>query len=127
MPATYDDAQVMLRCGALFQEMNLGATSTWVFSDDFPTDYAGFIAAHPVGSERFGELMRYAGYFETVATLWKHKLFDEDLLLDWMLVPWDRVAGVLVGFREDRDVPRLYENFEALGAAQQRWDANQSD
>lgn len=121
MPATYDDAQVMLRCGALFQDMDLGTTSAWVFSDDFPTDYAGFIAAHPVGSERFRELMRYAGFFETVATLWKHDLFDEDLLLDWMLIPWDRVGGVLVGFREDQGVPRLYENFEALGAAQERW------
>ena len=127
MSATYDDAQVMLRCGALFQEMNLGATSTWVFGEDFPTDYAEFIAAHPSGSERFGELMRYAGFFETVATLWKHELFDEDLLLDWMLVPWDRVGGVLGGFREDQGVPRLYENFEALGAAQRRWDADQSD
>lgn len=127
MPATYDDAQVMLRCGALFQEMNLGATSAWVFSEDFPTDHAEFTAAHPAGSERFGELMRYAGFYETVATLWKHELFDEDLLFDWMLVPWDRVGGVLVGFREDQGVPRLYENFEALGAAQRRWDAEHSD
>ena len=122
MAATYDDAQVMLRCSALFQEANLGPVSAWVFSDDFPTDYADFISTHPMGSERYGDLMRYAGFFETVATLWKHELFDEDLLLDWLLVPWSRVARVLTGIREDRGVPRLYENFEALGAAQERLD-----
>ena len=126
MSATYDDAQVMLRCGALFQEMNLGATSTWVFSEDFPTNYTEFIAAHPAGSERFGELMRYAGFHETVATLWKHKLFDEDLLLDWMLVPWRSVSGVLLGIRETIGVLRMWENFEALGAAQDRWEADRS-
>ena len=120
MAATYDDAQVMLRCSALYQEADLGAVAGWVFSDDFPTDYADFVSAHPSGSERFGDLMRYAGFFETVATLWKHQLFDEDLLFDWILVPWSRVAGVLTGFREDRGVARLYENFEALGAAQDR-------
>ena len=126
MPAMYDDAQVLLRCAELYQAMNLGEISGWVYSDDFPTEYTAFVADYPQGSERYAELMRYAGYYETVATLWKHKLFDEDLLLDWMLVPWRSVSGVLLGIRETIGVLRMWENFEALGAAQDRWEADRS-
>ncbi len=124
MSASFDDAQVLLRCAELFQEMNLGEVSGWVHGEGFPTDYSAFVADHPQGSERYGELMRYAGYYETVATLWKHKLFDEDLLFDWMLVPWKRVSGILLGIRENLGVPRIWENFEALGMAQDRWEAD---
>ncbi len=126
MSASYDDAQILLRCAELFQAMNLGETSGWVHGEDFPDGYAAFVADHPQGSERYGELMRYAGYYETLATLWKHQLFDEDLLFDWMLVPWNRVGVVLLGIRETMDEPRMWENFEALGAAQDRWDGSHS-
>ena len=122
MPATYDDATVMLQLATLYQNMDLTGTSSWIFSDDFPTEYAAFVAANPPGSDRFNEFMRYASYYETLGTLWKHDLFDEDLLFDWALIPWNRVSAILKGYREEREVPRLFENFEAMGSGQERWE-----
>ena len=121
MAASYhDDAQVLLRSAELYQSMGMPPIASWVHSDGFPTTDADFVTAYPPGSDRFSDLTRYARFYETLATLWKHDVFDEGLLLDWLFVPWSRVGDVLVGLRTEWGVPQLWENFEALGAAQDR-------
>jgi len=118
--AKHKDAQVMLRCAELFNSMGLGAVTNWVYGDDFPTEHEAFIAKYPRSSDEYGDFRRYIGYFETLGTLWKHGLFDEDLLFDWLFIPWDRLADIVVGERNFAGVDRLYENFEALGMRQRK-------
>ena len=115
---THQDAQVMLRCAELFNSMDLGKVSSWIFQDDFPVEHAAFLEQYPRTSKKHARFRNYLGYFETLGTLWKHGLFNEDLLLDWMLVPWDRIKDIVIGEREAAGVARLYENFEALGDRQ---------
>ncbi len=115
---TYKDATVMLKCAELFNQQNLGDTTRWIYDPEFPTSHTAFLEKYPRGSERYSELIRYTGYFETLGTLWKNDLFSEDLLLDWLLIPWDRLSDIIIGERENAGVKRLWENFEALGARQ---------
>lgn len=116
--ATFEDAQVMLKCAELFNSMDLGGMTGWIYGDDFPVAHDEFLARYPRSSEEYGDLRRYMGYFETIGTLWKHGLFDEGLLLDWLWIPWDRIKDIVLGEREAAGVARLYENFEALGMRQ---------
>lgn len=114
--ATQDDAHLLLKCAELYIHMDLGSVSSWLWEEDFPTTYAEF--TERVSSEEFDRFRAYVGYFETLGTLWKHQLLNEELLLDWLLIPWDRISGIVLGMREAAGVDRLFENFEALGARQ---------
>jgi hypothetical protein len=55
---------------------------------------------------------------ETVATMVKHNLISEQLILDWIWVAglWERVGDAARRARDVRGNPRLYENFEALAS-----------
>ena len=115
---TYEDANLMLQAAQLFNSSGLGKVGNWIRSDDFPTKYSDFIDENPPGSDGYADVFRYAGYFETLATLWKHGLFSQDLLLDWLFIPWSRLSDIMIGERERVGEKRLWENFEALGEAQ---------
>lgn len=115
---TYEDAQVMLKCAELYNQMDLGRIGRRIFEPDFPTGHKEFLEQNPRGSAGYSDLLQYVGYFETVGTLWKNDLFSEELLLDWLLIPWDRLSDIIIGERDNAGVKRLWENFEALGARQ---------
>lgn len=115
---TYEDGAIVLKSAELFNSLDLNRVYGWVVADDFPKDYEEFIDRCPPGSDGHQDLHRFLGFFETVATLWKHDLFNEKLLLDWLFIPWDRVEAIALGMREARELPQLYENFEKLGRRQ---------
>ena len=117
---TYEDANVLLQVAQLYNSSDLSEIRMWVWSEDFPANYTDFIEQNPPGSDGHHKLVKYASYFETVATLWKHGLFNEDLLLDWLLIPWPQVGDIITGERERIGEKRLWENFEALGKAQEQ-------
>jgi hypothetical protein len=60
-----------------------------------------------------------AAWHETVATLWKRGLVNEELLFDWLWVAgvWERLESILLEMR-GRGAPQLWENFEAMAKAQ---------
>ena len=59
-----------------------------------------------------------AAWYETIGTLWKHGLINEELLFDWLYITgmWERLGPILVAMRES--TPSLWENFEAMAEAQ---------
>ena len=97
----------------------LAEATNWLWSDQFIPDYAEFVNKYPFGSEGTLNAAKVCGYFETLATLWKHDLLNEELLFDWLAVSavWDRIKGYALGVRQAAGNPRLYENFEALAKA----------
>ena len=115
---THMDATVMLKCAELYNQMDLGRVSRWIFEPDFPTGHKAFLEESPRGSDGYSDLMQYVGFFETVGTLWKNDLFNEALLMDWLLIPWARLSDIVMGERENAGVKQLWENFEALGVRQ---------
>ena len=91
----------------------------WLWSDQFVVDYEEFAKKYRFGSEGRDSVAKICGAFETLGTLYKHGLFNEDLLFDWLVVPmvWERIKGYALGVRLEAGNPGIYENFEALAAA----------
>lgn len=107
MPATYDDAQLvvqLLRWGA---DMGLSDAIGVVVSDDFDPERAD------INDSSVRTLLFFG---ETVGTFVKQGVLDRGLVEDlwWVEGMWARVGPAAVRQREKLGEPRLYENFEAL-------------
>ncbi len=109
MPATYDDANLvvqLLRWGA---EMDLPTAIGQVFSDDYDSNTAN---ANDPGVRT---LLHFG---ETVGTFVKQGILDRGLVEDlwWIEGMWARVGPAAIRDRQKMGEPRLYENFEALAS-----------
>lgn len=109
MPATYDDAKLvvqLLRWGA---EMGLADSIGEVISDDFDSETA------TANDPAVRTLLHFG---ETVGTFVKQGILDRALVEDlwWMDGMWARVGPAAMRQREKMGEPRLHENFEALAS-----------
>ena len=110
----------MLELAGWYTPSGVGEAANWVRSNEYVSDFKTFDSRHPDGSEGRLRINTYLGFHETVATLWKNGLVNEELLFDWLWVtgPWDRVKDVAIGMREKMGVAALWENFEAMAERQ---------
>jgi len=117
---TYQDASIMLQLAMWGATAGTPKASSFMWSDKYETDYKAFVKKYPAGSDEYGFASLICGWYETLGTLFKHDLFNRELLFDWLLVSavWDRLKGFVLGVREEAKEPRLYENFEAMAKAQ---------
>ncbi len=122
---TYQDASLMLQLAQWGAVSGVQAAQGWMWSDQFTPDYTEFMKQYPPGTEGSGKVMAVCGFFETLGTLWKHGLLNEELIFDWIAVSaiWERIKNIPLGWRKDAGNPRLYENFEALAKAEVAHDA----
>ena len=113
---THEDAQLVLQ---LVQAWPVEATD-WVWSDEFIADHDEFAKKYPGASEELSSVRAILNWYETIGTLFKHGLLNEDLLFDWLAVyaVWNRVKSHALAWREETGEPRMYENFEAMAARQ---------
>jgi hypothetical protein len=116
---TYQDADIMLRMSAWGTELGLPGVVNWIWSDKFITDYEEFIKKYPQGSKGFNKVLKFLNWYETLGTLYKNGLFNEELLFDWLLIAphWKRLESIVLGHRGVWGNDRLYENFEAMAKA----------
>jgi hypothetical protein len=119
---THDDADVMLR---LVQIWPFEATN-WIWSDDFEPDHEKFMAARTgrgASDEGLANVRAVLNWYETIGTLYKNGLINEDLLFDWLAIDavWQRVKSHALAHREHNH--HMYENFEAMASAQREWTA----
>jgi len=117
---TYQDATLLVQLAQWGAVSGVQEAMNWLWSDEFITDYAEFMKKYPPGSEGSANINKICGWYETIGTLHKQGLFNEELLFDWLAayLVWDRVKGFALGWREQSGEPRIYENFEALAKAQ---------
>ena len=117
---TYDDAALMVRLAQWGSVSGGDEAGSWMWSDEFTPDYAEFVKKFPAGSEGFAKAFKILQWFETVGTLYKHGLFNEELLFDWLAVDlvWERIKGLVLGTREETGDAKMFENFEAMATAQ---------
>ena len=122
---TREDAALIVQLAQWSSSAGLVEAIDWIFSDDFVSDHRAFVTNFPPTSERYRQVHTALNFFETVATLHKHGLINEDLLFDWLAVEavWDRIKGLAIGDREQYGIPALWENFEAMAKAQAEWSA----
>ncbi len=117
---THQDANIMLQLLQVWAAFDVSDAVGWVWSDEFIPEFAEFVKKYPAGTEEYGNASKVCMYLESVGALYKHGLFSEELLFDWLGVDivWERIKGFALGLREAADDPRLYENFEAMASAQ---------
>lgn len=117
---TYQDATLMIQLAQWGSVSGVPDAINWMWSDEFETDFAEFVKKYPSGSEGAAKVNKILGWYETIGTLYKQGLFNEELLNDWLAVylVWDRVKDIAIGWREQIGNPRINENFEALAKAQ---------
>jgi hypothetical protein len=111
---------MLLQCASLQAQLGLGAVMSWLWSDEFESDYDSFRGKHSRGSERDTQIHQLMGWYETVGTLWKNGLISSPLLFDWLAVSmaWDKLGAICRAEREESGEPRLWENFEMMALAQ---------
>lgn len=104
-----NDGLLMVQLARWGSAMDLDAAQAVVFDDDYDPESAS------ASDEPVRKILLWG---ETVATMVKHDLFPEALLLDWVWIEglWARVSSAVGRAREEFGEPRLYENFEALAA-----------
>lgn len=118
MAAGKEDAQLVVQLAQLGGQMAHPKARGYIWGDDFISDPKEFFEKHPPGSIEWDYVGGVAAWYETVGTLWKHGLIDEDLLFDWLWTAgmWERLKPLLVAMREA--TPQLWENFEAMAEKQ---------
>jgi hypothetical protein len=117
---TKKDAALMIQLAQWSSVSGGDEAGNWMFSGEFTPDYAEFLKKYPAGSKGWAKASKILGCYETVGTLHKHSLINEDLLFDWIAAydAWDRMKGIALGLREQIGDPALWENFEAMAKAQ---------
>jgi hypothetical protein len=118
MAATKEDAQLVVQLAALGGQMADPRARGFIWGEGFTSDPKEFFEKHPPGTDEWNYVGGVASWYETIGTLWKHGLLDEDLLFDWLWVAgmWERLGPILVAMRDA--TPALWANFEAMSEAQ---------
>ena len=107
MPATYDDAALIVQLARWGTELGLDDAAHRVFSDRFDPERASIDDPDIRKVLEFGEL---------VGTLVKQGVLDRGLVLDlwWVEGMWGRIRPTALRERDRLGDKRLYENLEAL-------------
>ena len=110
MPATYDDANLVMQIVRWGNEMGLTDAVVALLADEFDPEAAGTDDPSVLKVLNFGEV---------VGTLVNQGVLDRGLVLDmwWMAGLWTRVGPAARRQREHLGEPRLSENFEKLAGA----------
>jgi len=113
---TREDAALMLQ----FAQWANGAVQNkaypYVWGDDFIADFDEFTQKHSRGSKENGYISQLLSVYETLGTLYKLGLFNEELLFEWQAIYpiWDRLESHALGRRKESGDPRIMENFEFM-------------
>lgn len=120
---TQQDANLVVQLYQAGSTPEMDEAFNYLLSDQFIANHTEFLKKHPRGSREYSLVRRVLGFYETVGTLHKHGLINEDLLFDWLAVrhQWDRLKDIALGERAGAKNPALWENFEALARADDAW------
>src|SRR5206468_10479911 len=92
---TREDALLMTNLMGVSAQLGLAEANGFIWSDAFVGDHGEFTKRFPPGSKEFSYVTTVAGWFETVGTLVKHGLFNEELVHDWLAIEltWKRLES----------------------------------
>jgi len=73
---TYNDADIMLKFVQWGAALKIEKALNWIWSKNYIDDYSDFVKKYPPGSKQYGEVKKVCGWYETIGTLYKQKLFS---------------------------------------------------
>jgi hypothetical protein len=108
MPATHEDAVLLVQLMRWGTESGVDDALSYLFSDEFSPEKEKLA---PDAAVR-----QVLVFGETVGALVKHGLLNLDLIRDvyWFDGMWSKVGPHALAARAQEGEPTLYENFEAL-------------
>jgi hypothetical protein len=116
---TKDDADIILKLAELSALMGTQAGAEIIWDPEFEPS----VDKHPPGSKEWGSIVQLMRWMETIGTLYRNGLVNEDLLFDWLGVTsvWDRVMPFALSIREHSGSTAMWENFEHMAEMQRNW------
>lgn len=120
---THEDAELVIQLAQFSSTPEMIAAYNFISSDKFVRDGEEFFKRYPRGSAEYSQVALMLGLLETVGTLHKYGLINDDLLFDWLGVEllWERIKGVALADRDSAHHPALWENAEALARDGAAW------
>jgi hypothetical protein len=123
-----EDAHLMIQLYEAQATHQIPDAMSYIWSNDFPATFEEFRQKFPQGgnSSQERQVYRALGYYETIGTLYRNGLVNEDLLFDWLAIDaiWDRLRSFVEGLRAEVGQSRFYENFEYMAARNGKWKPN---
>ena len=120
MAATKDDVLVLLKLDEVYRPGT--DARKFSYSDELAAvvDAGTFFETYALDSDERFWINELATYYEMLGTLWREKIVDEDLALQWagVVFTWKLIGPILVQARDVFDTDQLWSDFEALAAAQ---------
>lgn len=116
---SFQDAQLILEFANWRHAHGVDDALAWMWSSEFVPDYEEFTKKYPRLSQGRRNANKICGYFDTIGLFYKHGLFNEDLLFDWIGFAriWNRIKGFALGARAEQGDPPLWQHFEELAVA----------
>ena len=114
------DAELLIRLGEIGHSLEMRKTWTWVIELE-EQKYEDFIKKNPIGSDGWDHFLSIAGYFEMVGILVKYGTINDDMVLDFHALMWNKLGPLVKGFQKARESPRFFENYEYLAKKKAEW------
>ena len=119
-PATYEDANLILRLYELRREEKLRQARDWFGMNFRATSMEEAFKVIPMGSKENAYFRMVVSYWDMAAAFVTSGVLNQDLFFQTsgeMLFVWERVRQVLPGFREMTKNPEAWKNLESVGNA----------
>ncbi len=117
---TQKDAELMIQLYSQISDMKSFQSFIWAWNLE-EMDYHEFAEKYPVGSDGYNHFMQVCTYYELVGTLLKYGTINEDIVLDFHDLIWNKLGKIVKGMQEAFDSPALFENYEWLAQRKSEW------
>jgi hypothetical protein len=118
MPATYDDANLILRLYELRREEKLRTARAWFVKSFKPQSFHEVRELYPPGSEQDAYVRMVLSYWDMVGSFITSGVLNFELFAasgSELLLVWSRIRKLAPEAREAYKNPRAYENLEKVG------------
>jgi hypothetical protein len=123
-PATYEDANLVLRLYELRREEKLRTARAWFAANFMASTFEDMQRIAPPGSTENAYLRMVSSYWEMVASLVTSGVLNQELFFQSggeLLFVWTRLQDVTPYYREATQNPYAWHNLEMVGTSFIQW------
>lgn len=120
MGISREDVQLLLQLDQVHRPGRQAKQFIWSEAFERAASEGSFFDTYTLDSDERFHVNDVATYYEMVGLLWRSRVVDEEAALEWAPagIYWERLGPVLIQARDVFGVETLWEDFEALAAAQ---------
>lgn len=129
-PATYEDANLLLRLYEERREETLRKARAWFVGECKPRDFAHWQASCPPGSGMNAYFRMVTTYWEMASSLVVSGILHPELFIQNSLehlVVWERIKHIVPDLRQANNAPHQLRNLEIVAAASTEWLSQQGE